>query len=158
MENDLEGYAELSKKLYELASPKEGLAALKESVRRPMRQVLRKAQANIAKISPGKRELHRTYTGRLVSRGFAARSLKVEVRVSKDKTSASALLGVRREAFYAVQFFELGTAYIPKQPWLVPALESSRDSAIAAVGATMRKRIEAIAKKRASAARPGRKV
>lgn len=148
MASDLEGYAQLSKQLFELANPKEGLAALKESVRKPMQGVLKVARANVAKISPGKADLHRTYKGRLVGAGFAARSLGVRVVVSRDKTSASALLGVRKEAFYAVQFFELGTATIPKQPWLVPALESSKATAVKSIGATMKKRIEKIARKR----------
>lgn len=150
MASDLEGYAALSKQLKELADPKAGLNALKESVRKPMRSVLKVAQANIAAISPGAADIHRTYKGRYVGAGFAARSLKVEVRASKDKSSASALLGVKREAFYAVQFFELGTAKIAKHPWLVPALESSKDSAIKGVGEVLKKRIETIAKKRAA--------
>ncbi len=154
---DIEGYAELTQKLAELANPKQQLSALRESVRKPMRQVEEVARANIARISPGKADLHRTYRGRLVGAGFASRSLRTVVKVSKDKTAASALLGVRKEAFYAVQFFELGTALIPKQPWLVPALESSKDRAIQAVGATLKARIEKIAKKRSAAARKSRK-
>jgi HK97 gp10 family phage protein len=150
---DLEGYAELTKKLSELADPKQGLSALREAVRKPMRQVMQVAQSNIAKISPGRADIHRTYKGRLVGAGFAARSLRMVVKVGKDKRAVSALLGVRKEAFYAVQFFELGTAAIPKQPWLVPALESSKDEAIRSVGATLKARIEKIAKKRAAAGR-----
>lgn len=148
---DLEGYAELSKKLTELASPKQAISALREAVRKPMKQVMQVAQANIAQISPGKADIHRTYKGRLVGAGFASRSLRLVVKTGKDKASVSALLGVRKEAFYAVQFFELGTAAIPKQPWLVPAFESSKDEAVRAVGATLKARIEKIAKKRAAA-------
>lgn len=151
MATDLEGYSDLTKKLAELASPKEGLSALREAVRKPMRGVMKVAQANISKISPGKADIHRTYKGRLVGAGFASRSLRMDVKVSKDKSSASALLGVRKEAFYAVQFFELGTALIPKQPWLVPALEASKEEAIRNVGKTLKARIEKIAKKRAAA-------
>jgi HK97 gp10 family phage protein len=149
------GVAELSKQLAELGDPKASAAALRESVRKPMQMVMRKAAANLAAISPGKADLHRTYKGRWVSAGFAARSLKVVVKMSRDKQSASALLGVGREAFYAVQFFELGTAMIPKQPWLVPALESSQDAATRMIGEVMKARIEKIAKKRAAAAKKG---
>jgi hypothetical protein len=35
------------------------------------------------------------------------------------------MLGVRPEAFYAVQFIELGTSKIPKRPWLEPAFRQS---------------------------------
>lgn len=156
MANDLEGYAELTKKLRELADPKQQAAALRESVRKPMNDVKKVAQANIAKISPGKTELHRTYKGRLVSAGFASRSLKVVVKLSKDKQSATALLGVKKEAFYALQFHELGTAYIPKNPWLVPAFESQKDPAVQKIGETLKKRIERIAKMRAAGGGRGR--
>lgn len=151
MATELEGYAELSRKLKELADPKAGASALRASVSTPMRAVLKKARANIAAISPGRADSHRTYKGRIVGAGFAARSLKVVTKMSKDKASASALLGVKKEAFYAVQFFELGTAAIPKKPWLVPALLASKDAAIKGVGDTLKKRIEKIAKKRAAA-------
>lgn len=150
MATELEGYAELSKQLQLLADPKQQANALRESVRKPMQEILKTARANIARISPGKADLHRTYKGRLVSAGFASRNLKVVVKMNKSKTSASALLGVSKEAFYAVQFFELGTAYIPKQPWLVPAFESQKDPAIRRVGDVLKARVERIAKMRAA--------
>lgn len=145
----VQGTKELSEKLRELASPKEQAATLRAAVRTPMRGVMSRAQANIATISPGKRELHRTYKGRLVSAGFASRNLRLIVKMSKDKQMAQAILGVRAEAFYALQFFELGTAKIPKQPWLIPAFLASRDSNVQGIGEVMRERIERIAKKRA---------
>lgn len=153
MVNDLEGYAELDRKLRELRDPKAGANALRASVRDPMLKVAEVARRNIAVLSPGRADLHRTYRGRLVAAGFASRNIKVVVKMSRSKQSASALLGVVKEAFYAVQFFELGTAKIARRPWLVPALESSKEAAIRGVGATLKKRIERIAKKRAKAAR-----
>lgn len=145
----VEGTKELTAKLRELASPKEQSATLRAAVRTPMRAVMSRAQANISSISPGKRQLHRTYKGRLVSAGFAARNLRMIVKMSKDKQMAQAVLGVRAEAFYALQFFELGTAKIPKQPWLIPAFVGSRDPMVQGVAEVMRQRIERIAKKRA---------
>lgn len=145
----VEGTKELTAKLRELASPKEQAATLRAAVRTPMRAVMSRAQANISSISPGKRQLHRTYKGRLVSAGFAARNLRMIVKLSKDKQMAQAVLGVRAEAFYALQFFELGTAKIPKQPWLIPAFVGSRDPMVQGVAEVMRQRIERIAKKRA---------
>lgn len=126
-------------------------AALRSAVRTPMNQVKSRAKANIAAISPGKTPLHRTYRGRLVSAGFASRNLRVIVKFAKDRSSVSAILGTRAEAFYATQFFELGTAKIPRKPWLVPALEGSKDSAVKEVGWALRRRIDAIAKKAAAA-------
>lgn len=146
---ELEGVAELTAKLRELANPKEQAATLRAAVREPMKQVMARAQANIARISPGKADVHKTYKGRLVGAGFAARNIRMIVAMSKDKQAARALLGVRKEAFYALQFFELGTAYIARQPWLTPAFYSSRSTSVKAIGEVMKKRIERIAKKRA---------
>lgn len=146
MDSDLEGYAELERKLAQLASPREGAAALKESVRKPMQDVMKNARWYIARISPGEADYHKTYKGRIVGAGFAARSMRVVTKMSRDKSSATAMLGVRKEAFYAVQFFELGTAYIEAKPWLVPAFENKRSDAVRGVGDTLRARIEKIAK------------
>jgi HK97 gp10 family phage protein len=146
--SELQGVAELSAKLRALADPKQQAATLRAAVRTPMKKVEKRARGNIARISPGKTELHHTYKGRLVSAGFASRSLRTITKMSRDKQSASALLGVRREAFYALQFFELGTAYIPKQPWLVPAFEGMKEQSLREIGVVMRKRIEKIAKQR----------
>lgn len=144
----VEGTKELTEKLRELASPKEQAATLRAAVREPMRDVMRVAQSNISRISPGKRQIHRTYKGRLVTAGFAARNLRMITRTSRDKQMAQSVLGVRKEAFYALQFFELGTAKIPRQPWLMPAFYQSRDQTLAKVGEVMKKRIERIARKR----------
>lgn len=148
--NELEGVAELTRKLRDLRDPRATARVLKAAVATPMNKVKRDAQANIRAISPGKRLLHRTYKGRLVTAGFAARSLRVVTTISRDKTRIISRLGVRREAFYALQFFELGTAHIPAHPWLVPAFESSKERTLKQIGITMRKRIESIAAKRAA--------
>lgn len=145
---ELQGVPALMRQLRELGDPKAQAATLRAAVRTPMRLVETKARANIASFSPGQADIHRTYKGRMVGAGFAARSIRIEVKLSRDKEAATARLGVRKEAFYAVQFFELGTALIPRQPWLTPAFESSQDQALAAMGAEFRKRIERIAKKR----------
>lgn len=149
MASEVLGTRDAIEKLRALASPKEQAAALRASVREPMKEVMKVAQANIARISPGKRELHRTYKGRLVSAGFAARNIRLIVVMSKDKQAAWALLGVRKEAFYALQFFELGTAFIPKEPWLLPAFFSSKDRSVKGIAEVLRERIEKIARKRA---------
>lgn len=148
MASELQGVAELTAKLRELASPKEQAATLRAAVRTPMRAVMKQARINIAIVSPGKRQLHKTYKGRYVSAGFASRSIRMIVKMSRDKQSATAILGVRREAFYALQFFERGTAKIARQPWLEPAFSQSRSRSLSLVGETLRKRIEKIAKKR----------
>lgn len=149
MDIEVLGLAELTRQLRELGDPKANANALRAATRAGMRVVMAQAQANIARISPGRAETHRTYKGRLVGAGFAARSLKMLVKMSPDKQKATAVLGVHKEAMYAAFFFELGTVYIPAQPWLRPALESQQAPAVAALAAVMQKRIEAIARKQA---------
>jgi len=146
----VEGTKELTEKLRLLSTPKEYIGALRESVRMPMKQVFKKAKANLSRISPGKREIHRTYKGRLVSSGFALRSLRMIVATGKEKESASAVLGVRKEAFYVLQFFELGTAHISAQPWLQPAFYSSRQEMVNGTGDGIKAYIEKIARKRST--------
>lgn len=149
----VEGFENLRAALKELGdlSSAEGKSLLRASVAGPGKKVLNKAMANIARISPGKTPLHRTYLGRLVSQGFASRNIKMRVRVDAKRGTAVALIGVVKEAFYALSFFELGlpSRGIARQPWLVPALENQQSTAINDVGASMLKRIKAIAKKRA---------
>lgn len=67
----------------------------------------------------------KTYKGRLVAPGFTSRSIVRSSRLSRDKTFVKVSLGVRKEAFYALQFIELGTSKIPKRPWLEPSFRSS---------------------------------
>jgi HK97 gp10 family phage protein len=149
MKISVEGTKELAEKLHELASEKEGRAALTEAVRKPMKEVFARAQSNISIVSPGKTEIHRTYKGRLVTSGFASRSLRLQVKYDK-RGRAFATIGVLAEAFYALQFFELGTSTIPARPWLVPAFESAKHDTVRKVGEVLKARIERIAKKRAA--------
>jgi len=145
---ELEGTAGLSAKLKKLASPKEQAATLKAAVREPMKDVMKKAKINLGRISPGETPLHKTYRGRWVSSGFAQRSVRLIVKIDKALTSATAILGVRKEAFYVLQFWELGTAYIKAIPWLQPAFYQSANDSAKKVGEVMLERIERIAKMR----------
>lgn len=148
MASELIGVAELHAKLRELGSPAENARVLRSALLPPMNRVKSLARANLSAISPGKKQLHKTYKGRLVSAGFASRSLRVKTFVSRDKTRISALLGVVKEAYYAVTYFELGTSRIPRQPWLVPAFEASKSISLSVLVITLRKRIEKVAKKK----------
>lgn len=146
--NHLEGFAELDKQLEALGDPKETGKVLRSGAGAALRQVAKQARATVPK---GNRA-HKTYKGRLVAPGFASRSIRVVTKLSKDKQKVTALLGVRKEAFYALQFIELGTALISANPWLVPLFESSQNATIRKLGEGMRKRIDKIAAQRAAKA------
>lgn len=146
------GSAVLKAALNELGdmSLQEWKSTLRAAVRSPMNAVKKRAQSNITAISPGKTPVHKTYLGNWRSAGFAARSIMMKVKLDIRTGTATAVLGVAKEAFYAISFFELGVPSmgIPRTPWLTSALEASTDTAIREIGDAMRKRIDAIAKKR----------
>lgn len=96
----LEGLDELSKKLAELG--KVGGKVLRSGTLKATTPVVRQMRN---KIPVGKRA-HRTYKGRLVFPGFAKRSIK---RSSSFRDGvASVRIGVKREAFYAINYINKG--------------------------------------------------
>lgn len=144
----LEGVRELSKALAELP-PKTQKAALRKATKEAAELVTTAARSNI----PQGVDAHYTYKGRLVQKGFASRNIKAVVKVSKDLTTAWARIGVSREAFYAVNFVELGTSRQAAQPWLRPALQSVEGQAIGIFATRFKKAIEAEARRQAKARR-----
>lgn len=143
MSSALQGVAELLKQL-EAIGQAAADKALRAAVRAGARAVVKEARARI----PVGKVAHYTYKRRVVSPGFAKRSIRAVVVLSKDKQKASASIGVRNEAFYATQFVELGTATAPAHPWLRPALESSSDEQVKLMAESLRKSILKAAKKK----------
>lgn len=137
----LEGVAQLTRQLDELTKQVKG-KGLRAAVRAGIRPAATAAKANI----PVGDVMHKTYKGRLVAPGFAQRSVRTVTTLSKTGEQASAVLGVRREAFYATQFVEVGTAKMPAQPWLRPAFESTQDAQQQAIADSLRKTILKAAK------------
>ena len=133
----LSGFRELDRKLAELSLQAQG-----KVLRASMRSAMTVAKKAATARAPVGKKLHKTYKGRLVAPGFAKRSLKVGV----GKTGLRAVMGVKAEAFYALQFVELGTKRMPKRPWFVPAFHDSQDKIIDMLGKQIAKRIEKIAK------------
>ena len=94
--------------------------------------------------------LHKTYKGRTVMPGFAQRSIKrVAIAARGAKNVVKAMLGVAREAFYALAFVERGTSKMPARPWLVPAFEATQGQVLQRFAGSLRRRIEKAAKRRA---------
>jgi HK97 gp10 family phage protein len=84
---------------------------------------------------------HATYKGNRVFPGFSKRSLRLFSRINKRNGTAEAIVGPRREAFYATQFVELGTSKMAARPWMRPAFESSQDSILREIANQLRKRL-----------------
>lgn len=140
MANTLEGTAAAARKLRALG---QGMSVpiLRSAVRAGIQPAKRRAEQTI----PVGLAAHRTYKGRLVAPGFSKRSIRIVTKVSPDKQTVSAALGVRREAFYAVMFTELGTAKMAARPWLRPAMAGTKADQERALAAKLKERIEKLA-------------
>lgn len=136
----LEGVAVLDRKLRNLGSAL-SVPILRSAVRAGIKPALDRA----GQLIPIGREAHRTYRGRLVAPGFSKRSLRIITKVSPDKRTVSAALGVRREAFYAILFTELGTARMEARPWLRPAFRQTREQQQTLMAAKLKERIDKVA-------------
>lgn len=142
MAGEIKGLRELGRKLDELSKKASG-QILRKSVRYAAKPAVDAAKQSI----PQGADAHKTYKGRLVAPGFARRSIRAVTKVSRDGRSASVLLGVRREAFYAINFVELGTSKQPAQPWLRPALESTKDQQVSRLAEKLKMEIDKVARK-----------
>jgi hypothetical protein len=81
---------------------KVGGKALRSAALRATTKTLRKLKTR----APRGTEAHRTYKGRLVAPGFASRSLRRKTKLKNGRVSV--VIGVLAEAFYAIQFYDLG--------------------------------------------------
>lgn len=137
------GFALLAKQLRLLKKNVQG-KALRAAARAAITPALERAKQAI----PQGVDKHRTYKGRLVQPGFARKSIRAIVVVSRDKQKAEAILGVKAEAFYAVQFVELGTVKQGARPWLRPAFAATQQQQIATLSDVLRSKIEEAARVR----------
>ena len=130
-----DGYVELSKKLSKLGKSLGG-KALRSAVMSAMLPAQKAAKAAAPVGGPpygpyggkgGSFDPYpkKTHKGRLVIPGFASRSIMRRSQISRDGRFVAVRLGVKSEAFYAIQFIELGTSRIPKRPWLEPSFHRS---------------------------------
>lgn len=142
MSSRVEGVDELTKRLAALTDPKGMARALRSASAAGMRIAQTQAKGRV----PVGSRAHRTYRGRLVTPGFAQRSLRVVTYANKEGTKAGALLGVKAEAFYALQFIELGTAARAATPWLEPSFASVKDAVLQRFKEQLKKRVDAAAK------------
>lgn len=146
MASKLEGVKELTGALNQLGRK----TAARELVG-TVKAALELAEHRARAYMPQGTEPHKTYRGRLVAPGYALTTLHIETRLNKRTGAAVASLGPGREAFYVVQFQELGTRFHPAQPWLRPAFEESADEMQDAIADELRRRVESIKARNARA-------
>lgn len=108
---------------------------LRQAVSQSMTPVLRQAQMRV----PVGAKTHKTYKGRWVAPGFSKRSIRRKTAIENGKVVVR--IGVRKEAFYAVQFLELGTKHISPRPWLQPALETQQGEVLGRIRSALAQKI-----------------
>jgi HK97 gp10 family phage protein len=147
----ISGLAELTRQINALASLEEG-KALKRCVKSGINEVLKIARVNIPvakaahRLKSNKKLRNVGARGQVVAPGFARKSLRTISTINADKNIASGILGVRKAAYYAVQFLEFGTRKMPAQPWLRRSLLEARDAAEAALKRSLQVSIDKAAK------------
>lgn len=135
--------ADLTAKLSAMGKLEDG-KALRTAVKAGIRPVFTQAKANIPKSS----QFVKTYKGRLVGPGFASRNIRTISQLKPAEGIARASVGVRAEAYYAVNFVQQGKGpHNPRaQPWLTDAAEQTLSQQDAAVAASLQKSIDKAAK------------
>ena len=139
--SSLEGVAALTRQLIALGKLDDG-KALKMAVRAGIKETLKAAQA----IAPVGTEPHRTYRGLLVAPGFSKASLRIIATVNSQGNIASGILGVSKEAYYVLQYYELGTRKQPAHPYLRQALSNARTNSEEALRASLERAVMRAAK------------
>ena len=135
------GLRELDRKLAALGGAL-GQKVLRNATRAAMTPVLAAARA----AAPVGTEAHRTYQGRLVAPGFAKRNLRIVTYRNRQTGKVGALLGVRREAFYALQFWVYGHYGRKRKDWFTPAFEGAKSEVLKLLQTETAKRILKAAK------------
>jgi HK97 gp10 family phage protein len=143
----LEGVAALTRQLQALGKLDDGKA-----LKRCVRAGINVARDRWEQTIPVSKEIHRIairkrlkdlgIKGLAVGPGFAKENIRVIATINSSKDIASGLLGVRKAAYYVLQFVELGTRYQRAQPTLRNALLNSRDGVEEALRGSLIKDVE----------------
>lgn len=112
-ESELAGVRDLMKKLGRLGDELEA-KTLRAVVGQAMTPARRQAKLTV----PVGTKIHKTYKGRWVPPGFAKASIRVKSRI--EEGAAIAVMGVKNEAYYAVQFLERGIGPVTERTYYRP--------------------------------------
>lgn len=143
----IEGVEKLSRKLDRLGV-RLGVKTLRSSM---MRSVVPTVSEMKSRIPTGTRT-HKTYKGLIVGRGFARRSIARRTR--KTREGLALWIGVRQQAFYAVNFLDLGPHVISrrgkkaikaytlrKRPWFLSTFIRNQGAITRGLSAAMKAQI-----------------
>ena len=133
----VEGLAELSSQLNKLHS-KMAAKYLRQAVGQGATPIVKRAK----QLVPVGAKEHYTYTGKYIAPGKAFAKASIAKRTKLINGRAVAHVGIRKDAFYAVQFVEVGTRKMGAKPWLVPALKRAQNESIERMKRALEKKIK----------------
>lgn len=135
------GLAALQAKLSEMGKLDDGKAA-RSAAKSGVKPIVDQAKALIPK-SP---LTAKSYKGKTIEPGFAAHNIRTISQLKKSKSLVRASVGVRDEAFYAVNFVERGTKYQKAQHWLSQASEQTIEKQLTAVESSLQASVNKVSK------------
>lgn len=137
----LEGVAALLTRLQALGKLDNG-KALRSAARAGVKPIFTQAKILI----PKSEQPTKTYKGRVVGPGFASRNIRTITQLKPSQGIARASVGVRAEAFYAVNYVERGTKKQKAQHWLTEASAQTIDKQLEAVKTSLQATIDKASK------------
>lgn len=138
-QKSLDGLELLLKRLGAL-SAQTGGKVLREATNNAATPVVAEAKLRVPVSSDGR--VRKSYKGNLITSGFAKRSIKKRSQLIDGRAVVS--IGVKKEAYYATLFVELGTRHQEAQPWLVPALEAQQHNVERRLIEQLRRKIDRV--------------
>lgn len=143
----LDGFADLVTRLQQLGKLEDG-RALRTAAKAGVKPIFNQAKINIPKSAETVRTKRKGVDGkgRIVGPGFASRNIRTISQLRPAQGIARASVGVRADAYYAVQFVEKGTKKQKKNPWLEEASAQTIDAQIEAVKTSLQKTIDKASK------------
>lgn len=139
MASELKGAREFSMYLNAMGKKISG-RVLRKAVKTAGQLVVNEAIPNVpvGEQRDGQDFQKETYKGRLVWHpGFAQKNVRQKPFVSRDRKKAGTLIGVAPEAFYAINFVEMGASRQAAQPWLRPAFAAKKSEMLSVLTKTM---------------------
>ncbi len=140
----LRGFRQLSKQL-EALGPALGGKYLRSAALSATLPVVKEARNRIPEND--RDFLAKTYKGRKVAPGFAKRNIARRTKISRDKSKVRVMIGVKKEAYYAIHFVELGTSRQRRQPWLEPSFRRNRTAVVNRLGDRLRSKLNLTARR-----------
>ena len=145
--HDLEGFDGLHDALLELGK-KVGGSALKAAAK----QAMLPAKQSLKAAAPVGTVEHKSYLGRMLQPGYTKKSITIANPAKlRSRSTAIVDVGVTKEAFYGVQFFDdVAEKYRKGDPWFRPAYKRAMGAVEDRLAERLKRQIDRAVERQAS--------